>query len=335
MADFIYPSNAALKEVEQVKLPNLLQTDPIFTIMPIVEEDAAILMWDQEDDWTGMQGLRGLSGAPGTVEKVGASRYLVKPGVYGEKTTIDEVDITQGRNLGTFNQPIDISKLVMRDQDRLLERRLNRIKYIGWKLVTTGAYSVSGPNGIIHADSYTLQTLAGSDWSTKATATPLQDFREAQLKSRGKGVSFGSQAKAYMNRVTFNRLIANTNQDDLAGKRTSGLGTVLSLKDTNAILAGEDLPQIVVHDEGYLDDSGTFQPWIADDKVAIVGRRLNGAVIADYAMTRNANNPNAAPGSYSKVDDDPKRVPRTIYVHDGHNGGPRVYFPSAIVVMSV
>jgi hypothetical protein len=223
----------------------------------------------------------------------------------------------------------------MRDQDRLLERRLNRIKYIGWKLVTTGAYSVSGPNGIIHADSYTLQTLAGSDWSVPNTASPLGDFRAAQLKGRGKGVSFGAQAKAYMNRVTFNRQIANTNANDLAGKRTSGLGTVLSLKDTNAVQQGEDLPEVVVHDEGYLDDSGTFQTWIPDDVVVIVGRRLNGAAIADYCMTRNANNPNAAPGSYTKVDDDPKRVPRTIYVHDGHNGGPRVYFPSAIVVMSV
>ena len=335
MPAYIYPSNAALKEVEQVKLPNLLQTDPIFTIMPIVEEDAALLMWDQEDDWTGLQQLRGMGGAPGEVTKVGAKQYIVKPGIYGERTTIDEVEITQGRALGTFSAPIDVSKLVMKDQDRLLERRLNRIKWIGWNLVTTGTYSVSGPNGIIHADTYTLQTLAGSDWSTAATATPLADFRSAQLKSRGKGVSFGKGAKAYMNRVTFNRLISNSNAADLYGRRTSGLGTVLSLNDANALLAGEDLPEIVIYDEGYLDDSGTFQPWIADDKVALVGRRLNGAPIADYAMTRNANNPNAAPGSYTKVDDDPKRVPRTIYVHDGHNGGPRVYFPSAIVIMSV
>lgn len=335
MADFVYPTSAALKEIEQVKLPTLVQADPIFSILPIVEEDSHILMWEQEDNWTGLQQLRGLGGAPGEVQKVGSSRYLVTPGVYGERTTLDETELTIGRTPGTFNQPINISRLVMRDQDRLLARRLDRLKYIGWQLVTTGAYNVSGPNGIVHADSYTLQTLAGSDWSNPATATPLADFRAMQLKSRGKSVSFGADAKAYMNRVTLNRMLSNTNTNDLAGKRTSGLATVMSLADINTILAGEGLPQIVVHDDGYLNDAGTFVPWIADGVVTVVGRRTNGAAIGDYCMTRNANNPNAAPGTYTKVDDDPRRVPRTIYVHDGHNGGPRLYFPSAIVNMSV
>jgi hypothetical protein len=335
MADFVYPSSAALKEIEQVKLPVLTQADPIFSILPVVEEDAHILMWDQEDTWTGLQQLRGLGGAPGEVQRVGTGRYLVTPGIYGERTTIDEIELTAGRAAGTFSQPININRLVMRDQDRLLERRLNRIKQIGWALVTTGTYSVSGPSGIVHTDSYTLQTHSGSDWSTVATATPLTDFRAVQLKSRGKGVSFGADATAYMNRVTFNRMLSNTNANDLAGKRTSGLSTVLSLADVNVIHAGEGLPQIVVHDDGYVNDGGTFVPWIADDVVTVIGRRTNGAPLGDYCMTRNANNPNAAPGSYTKVDDDPKRVPRSLFVHDGHNGGPRVYFPSAIVVMSV
>lgn len=335
MADYVYPSSAALKAVEQVKLPSLTESDPIFRIFPIVEEDAHVLMWDQEDDWSGLQQLRGLGGAPGEVKRVGAKRYLVTPGVYGERTTIDELEITAGRATGTFGQSIDIRKLVMRDQDLLLQRRLDRIKHIGWTMLTTGTYSVSNTLGVVHTDSYTLQTLSGSDWSTAATATPLADFREMQLKARGKGVSFGAQAVTYMNRVTFNRMLANTNSSDLGGKRTSGLANVMSLEDVNKVLAGEDLPAIVVHDDGYLDDSGTFQPWIAVDKFVTVGRRLNGAPIGDYCMTRNANNPAAAPGPYTKVDDDPNRVPRTLYVHDGHNGGLRVYFPSAVVVGSV
>jgi hypothetical protein len=53
-------------------------------------------------------------------------------------------------------------------------------------------------------------------------------------------------------------------------------------------------------------------------------------------MTRNANNPDLAPGPYMRVIDTGEIViPRSIEVHDGHNGGPVIYFPSAVVVMSV
>jgi hypothetical protein len=36
-----------------------------------------------------------------------------------------------------------------------------------------------------------------------------------------------------------------------------------------------------------------------------------------------------------KVVDDANRVPRTIEVHDGHNGGIAFFWPSAVVVMTV
>jgi hypothetical protein len=53
-------------------------------------------------------------------------------------------------------------------------------------------------------------------------------------------------------------------------------------------------------------------------------------------MVRNANNPGLAPGAYMKiVDNGDRAVPRLIQVHDGHNGGPALLYPSAIVVMTV
>jgi hypothetical protein len=52
-------------------------------------------------------------------------------------------------------------------------------------------------------------------------------------------------------------------------------------------------------------------------------------------MTRNANNPNMKPGAYMKVfDRGEATVPRSIDVHDGHNGGPCIYYPSALVKLS-
>jgi len=336
--NYVYPTNSELQLLAAEKAPVLTLDDPLFDIMPIVEVDAAELTWEVLDNFTGLQAIRGLNGQPGNVTATGANAFRIKPGVYGEFSTIDEEELTTRRQFGTFNVPVDITDLVMLRQDQLLNRRIDRIRYIGWLLLATGTFSVSNARGVTHTDTYSTQTYDASTWSTASGATPLADFRGVQLLSRGKGVSFGAAARAYMNRVTFNRMIANTNAADLAGRRTSGLSlsTVLSLNDTNALLAGEDLPQIVIYDEGYLNDAGTFVPFIADNKVVVVGKRQGGQAIADYAMTRNANNPNVEPGAYMKViDHGEEAVPRLIEVHDGHNGGPRIYYPGSIVVMDV
>lgn len=334
--NYVYPTNSELQLVAAEKTPVLTQDDPLFDIMPIVDVDAYELTWEQLDNFTGLQQVRGLNGQPGNVEAVGANTFRIKPGVYGEFATIDEEELTARRQFGTFATPIDITDLVMTRQDQLLNRRIDRIRQIGWTLLTTGTFSVSNNRGVVHTDSYTVQTYNASTWATINTATPLADSRGVQLLGRGKGVSFGAGAKEYMNRVTFNNFIANTNASDLYGRRTTGLSTVLSLNDANALLAGEDLPQIVVYDEGYLNDAGTFVPFIGNGISVVVGKRQGGQKIADYAMTRNANNPNLEPGAYMKVVDNVDRdVPRLIAVHDGHNGGPRIYYPGSIVIKDV
>ena len=338
MPTFVYPSNSELKQVEQVKLPVLTAADPIFSILPMVDVDSHILSWEQQDNYQGLQQVRGLNGQPGKVKKVGGKRYLVEPGVYGEFKTIDELELTTRRQWGTFNAPINISDLVMESQDHLLNRRLDRIRYIGWTLLTTGTFSVSNADGsITHTDTFPLQTYtAGTLWSTTATATPIANLRAIKLLGRGKSVSFGSGARLFMNQTDVNNLLNNTNANDLFGRRVAGLTTINSLSVLNQILMGDDLPQIEVYDEGYEDETGTFQLFIPAGKATLVGRRTNGAAIGDYAMTRNANNPNLEAGAYTKVtDNSDEDVPRMIGVHDGHNGGPRLYFPSAIVALNI
>jgi len=77
---------------------------------------------------------------------------------------------------------------------------------------------------------------------------------------------------------------------------------------------------------------GTFTPFIPDNTAVVVGRRIDGSPIGNYKMVRNANNPGLAPGPYTKViDRGETTVPRTIEIHDGHTGGPALFFPSAIV----
>lgn len=336
---YVYPSSAELRTVEQSLLPTLTADDPIFSILPIEESEDTRLIWEIEGDYTGLQQARGIDGRPAIVAEVGTSRFSADPGVYGEFMRLDEEDLLRRRQFGTWNQRIDVTDLIARLQIRLLDRRIARLKYIGWTLVTTGAFSVAGPNGVVlHRDQFTLQTYsAGVAWSTPATSTPLADFRAMKLKARGYSLSFGAQAVAYMNQTTFNNMIANTNAGDLAGKRTSGLANVMSLAEANMVLAGEDLPQIQIYEGGYKADSGTWTQFLADGKVVVKGVRPGNRPLGNYRMTLNINNnpPIGAPGPYTRVLEHMDEIPATIDVHDGHNGGPVLYYPSGLIIASV
>lgn len=338
-ADLLLPTSAEITEINQDYIPRLAADRVIFDagVMPMVDEDAGLVMWDQEDDYTGLQQVRGLDGKPASVSQVGVKRWSMQPGIYGEFAVISETDITLRRAFGAFGTPVNLNDLVMKHNKRLLQRRLDRIELTGWTLFIDGTFSVLGPSGaILHTDSYTTQSFtASTPWATAATSTPLADFRAVQLKHRGHSVDFGARANAYMSLVTFNNMIQNTNTADLFGRRTAGLGTFNNLTQINQLTAGDNLPQIVIYDRGYKNDSGTFVPFLADNKVVVIGKRDDGSPVAQYKMVRNANNPGLAPGPYTRVVDDPDRIPRQVEIHDGHNGGPAILFPSAVVVMSV
>lgn len=337
MPSYAYPSAQVLSTIEQNLMPDLVADDPVFEIMPIDTQDASLLKWQQQDDYIGLQQLRGLNGTPPRVSRLGINEFQMKPGVYGEYMSIDEAEMTERAKFGSLTDVIDIGDLVAQAQQQLLHRRLTRIKYIGWTLLTTGTFSVSTLDGVTHTDSYTMQTYSASPaWSSASTAVPLADFRAVQLLSLGYSVDFGQKATAYMNRVTWNYFIKNTNAADLYGRRTAGLGTYENVGDVNKLLAGDDLPQIVIYDKAYKDASGTATRYIPNNTVVVVGQRPGGRNIGNYTMTRNMNTTDGAAGPYTKVIDNGDRaVPREIAVHDGHNGGPRLYFPSAVVVMSV
>lgn len=340
--NFVYPTSAELREVEQEKLPRLTQERPIFQILPMESVNYHTLRWDQMDNYIGLQQARGLNGEPARVKRVGVKTWEVDPGVYGEYVTIDEMELTTRRTLGTFNQPVNVTDLVMSAQDQLLNRRLDRIEKTGWDLLIAQTYSILGPTGaVIHKDDVSglIQTLtAGITWVNAATAVPLANFRAAKLLGRGKGVSFGAGAKCYMNSTMVNQMLANTNSADLYGRRVTGLATANNLAMVNTLLMADNLPQIVEYDEGYIDDAGSFQLFIPDNKALLVGKRNSSAVLGGYRFTRNVNNPEFAPGPYQRIvikgqdNDDP---PLNIRVHDGFNGGPVVYFPSSFVIMTI
>lgn len=330
---YSYPESKELKLIEQDLLPALSEDDPILKEFPVTEVRAHRLEWEQKDNFKGLQQLRGLDGAPHHVVRVGANAYDFAPGTYGEFTLIGEKELTVRREWGTFGEPITIDDLVADAQAYLLQRRMDRIRQILWALVTTGTFAIPHPNGgIYHTDVFNIQTFDSTvGWGTPATATPFADIRALRLKYRGKSIDFKG-GRLYVNATTINNLLLNTNASDAFGRRLNTGETINKLSDVNMILKANDLPEIIEYDGGYLNESGTFVNLIPDNKGVLIGKRTNGASIGEYRMTINANNPRNEPGAYTRViDRGETSVPRRIEVHDGHNGGPVMYFPSAVV----
>jgi hypothetical protein len=331
--------------IEQEKMPRMMQGRAAFDFFALTTKDAPVVTWEQRDSYTGLQQLRGLGGKPNHVQAVAGKRYSYIPGTYGEFRNLDETEMTLRRQWGTFGTPIKLDDLVMEASEMMQQRFLDRVESTIWA-VLGGTFQILGQAGqIMHEDGFNNQIYTAIiEWLNPATATPLQNYRDIQLLSRGQSVSFGADAKSYMNRRTFNYLIANTNAADLYGKRTQGLATVMTLDQVNAVLAGEGLPMIVIYDQGYLMDPATgqavsralFTPFIPDNVVYVIGTRPGGAKVGEYIMTRNVNNPDMSPGQYTKVIDlGENQVPRSVEVHNGHNGGPTILYPGAVVKMNV
>jgi hypothetical protein len=342
MATYLYPEARELREIGPNLVTDLTMNDVLFQVMPIRTTNAPVLQWSLDDDEYGLQQLRGLDGANVHVIPTGRSSFMAEPGYFGEFETITERELTKRGGSIIGEATVDVSDLVARQFRQLVGREVNRIRQIIALLLTTGTFSVSGKGGTLtHTDTFAVQTDAGSDWSTPGTATPLADARDVQQMGSQYGVEFGAASLRIMNRVTANRMLSNTNTADLGGRRTVGGGTINSIEETNRIYQGEDLPQVVVYDKGYKNDAGTFVKFIPDDTVVYVGRRTDGDAIGEYRMTRNLNNPGGAPGSFEYIKDyaqginAPKETPPRIETHRGHNGGPVLLRPSAIVVQSV
>lgn len=326
------PSQAQITAYAAEHTAQLVLNDPLFSLMPIRNKDVDMIRWSVDEPISGLQQLRGIEGTPSAVNRPGANVFVTEPGYYGEFIAIQEAEMLQ--SAGIRREGFNLTEEVNRCIRILVARRIARIRQIGWNAVS-GTFSVAGGpgGGLIHRDQFNVQALDASSWGTASTMTPLLDFRAAATLGRGKGVNFGRQARAFMNRVTANKLMACSNAADLAGKRVFGGNTVNSIANINAINLEEDVPQIVVYDEGYYNESETWVPFVPDNRVAIFGFR-QGMTPAEYWMTRNIVN-SGQPGAYSRVQSELEGIPPKVEVHDGHNGGPVIHHPNDFIWMDV
>jgi hypothetical protein len=347
VATYDYMSNAELSLINQEKMKVSEADDPIFKVFPTVNKNTSTVKWQQRDNYKGLQAIRGQGGQFVRVNKTPTKEFVLTPGYYGEYAPLDEKDLTDLREPGTFGTPANVDNLIAVESDKLIQRKIDRKRQMLWTLAVFGAVSIANEFGdILYAESYSPQAFTPSvAWSTLATSIPLQDLRNVKLLARGKGVRFDKTATVWVNQQTMNNVMNNTNTADLGKKLVNNGSNINSMGDVNAIFLANDLPQLAVWDDGYFTETGItiggvtynigdFVPFIPNTKGLLVGNRIDGSTIGEYVNTRNAQNPNSAPGDYNEIVQDPF-PPRTINVYMGNNGAPALYYPGSLVILNI
>jgi hypothetical protein len=341
--NFVYPTSRQLVLINPEKIIDLQRNRPTFQLFPDQDFPEWRLEWEQKDNYRGFQQLRGLNGEPSYVKMVGFKRLSQEPGVFGEYMTVDEMQMTTRAQLNVEGSPINITDLITERQDYLNARETDLKEWMHWSIILAGTFSIIGPTGAKYGATFPVQTATFSDWHVHSTATPMADFLGLKTLTRGKSVTFGGGADAWMNSTETSNLMLNSNPNDLGGQRITPtgisvrVGSPISMDNINTIFASQAIPQVHEYDEGYNRESdGAFTLWLPDGIVAIIGKRTNGDPLGKHRMVRNINNPGSAPGRYTKVIDNLDRdVPRKISVHQGHNGGLVLFYASAIIKATV
>lgn len=341
-------------------LPDLLNRDRAdrvgLQLFPTVNSESYFVRWAQRDNAYGLMQMRGLDGQPPRVQRVGTTTFVYEPGVYGEHVVITEREILTRAAPTNLEIPIPIGDLVAEADQLLITRESDRMEANVWNLIGTGTLSIPlpGPNGVqVYQDTYAIQTYtAPVPWATSATATPIQNFQTIQQLQLGHGCSFGADATAYMNQYTANLLMNNNNNNDFGGRRSAIGSTLNSIGSFSDYFQAQNLPRVRVYDAGYQLNplSGTvtnastqFQKFIPNGRVIIVGNRPGNQPVGEWKQTIQAMQPGGMPsaGAYRFIKDYSRglncalEVPPKLEVHRGFNGGCCIYFPSAIISMSV
>lgn len=338
-----YPVNAELDMIEQVTLPQLLAeaNNPFLDNFPEEPHESDTIMWEQLDNFTGLMGFRGYGNKPNLVGRVGAQRFITRPGVFGDFIPLYEEELTRRRALGRFSGKMRVDDLIAQAQQQLLIRRLQLKAKIVADFVTTGAYSVPDQTGVVYSgDTWTPATSASTTaWSDPLNSTPLKDIQTAVQVAFGQSVDFGPSAELVLNTLKINQLLLNRNAADFWGYRQMGGATVGgSLNEINVVLNSQGLPKIRAFDGYYLADNGTRRGlatrYTPTGTGVLFGRRTNGAKAGAFAMTWNLN-AGGKPEAYNKVFYRGQiEVPESIEVHHGFNGGPLLRYPGTIVLLT-
>lgn len=351
MITYKYPTNVALDMVTQ---EYIAQTAKFLgeQLMPFEDTNTQVVQWDELDSERGMTAPHTMGTDPKIDTRPGSTLREFEPIPFKETDLVKENELLKARAYGTLGGVVNITDAISRIAKSRVDKNRIRVEWTRWQALL-GQLTIL-ENGVRVNESFAVQTHdVAVPFSTVATAAPLKEFNAVMLKFRATGAS-AQGAEAYMNQATANNLLENQNENDLKGFQNANFVHLpYSMEEMNKIQTARGLPKLVVYDEGYIDEAGSFQNFIPNGKIIVVGKRPAGQAIGKWLMTptlHRVKNGMPAPGMFEIIE--VNGMPSTgsvtvnlqqlgqhknpkIEVTGGVYGGPVLYYPRSIVVMDV
>lgn len=226
-----------------------------------------------------------------------------------EKAVIDREKIAKLRAPGNRLEQMWAEQYMIDMMIGLNLRLETRMEWMRWKPLsgslivpaTKNKPAITIDYGVPAANKPTASPL----WSSIATADPLTDIDTWKLLFRGTGAR---PSGILVNQKTDNYLKQNAKIRELL-KTTYGRDLIAA--DSLAFIVKQQLGGLSyeVYDGGYIDDAGTFQPFIPDNVCIIVGQSMTGTMMDLVTSPDNYEDIfNGQPGKFAlskMIDADP------------------------------
>lgn len=335
-----FPNPRVLESMVQALKPDPADFYLMSKEAPIKPHPTETIEWWEELPIVGRTAAYTLDTDPKVRKKRGGNHHLERTSYWKDTAILDESDFLRVGDMMRFDslagRQLITNHIV--EGDTLLNARIESLIADAMVLgkVTINENNIKREIDYGYVDGYNKVT-AGVSWDDPQ-ANIVGNLQSWIRKFRGfvkRGV------RIVMNGVTAEAMMEN--QKVLNLFRQSDMAKELGRDNFPAVvmkLVGSSLvTSVMIYDEGYLDDSGVFQPFIPDGKVLILGTPPNGESIGNFITTPNLTNGmngNPKPGKILGVidkTDDPER-PRYKTVH-GIYGIPIIRYVKCVISATV
>ena len=344
-----FPTNVALDMVTQ---EYVAQTEKMRgeELMPFEESMTQKVQWDELDSERGMTAPHVMGTDPKIDERPGSKLREFTPIPFKESDLIKENELLNARQFGTLGGVVDLNAMCGRIAKARVDKNRLRAEWTRWQAMR-GQLTIS-ENGVSVSESFPIQQFTPTiPWSDRAGSFILRDSNAMKRMFRGTGASIKG-AVAIGTNETISAIVENYNPADLGNFHGSNYSeATYSTEDVNKLLSKRGLFALEELDEneGFIDESGNFQTWLAPGELIIIGTRPKGQKIGGWKMTPTLHrtvNGMPAPGMFEiiKVNDQPSNGSQMvnmiqlgqdenpkIKITGGIYGGPVIYYPRSII----
>lgn len=303
------------------------------SICPIVPVYAAEIEYDVLYPAYGMTSAHKIGTDPKTVSTPKMETKRSGTAYWKDTGRLDEEKLLNLRKAGTINERAGreaVYQLALQQDTRLDVR----IEWLVWQMLTKNAIAINENNvkfTVVFGmpDVVDISADVQKKWTATATSDPIGFLTGLIQGYRGTGAKART---VYMNSVTAGYAIQSAKFVDML-KQSNYSGYLSTL---NAVPAFKLLfPDVdfVIYDEGYLDDSQTFQPFLPDGEIVVYGD-YPGEKVMDFGSTISLHNgglDKPQPGKFSLIEDKSANEKNPyVDVTVGIYGLPRLYHPNYI-----